>query len=367
MARGSVRKFILLLAGLLTASAAFAQYNSAVRPRYEALPPHSYYPFTLNTASTPLVQWNGKFTDLTHQNITFTMVGTDPHKTNVTTTVPVVIVPIKFVYGKSNGNKTFDPTKNKFPNGQTVVQLVEGSPLLQSEVDFNFGADLGKTQYIDAFQRGNFWSVVSTNSKYHVLLGTATVLPTMTISVPSSLGSVITNPISGTGLVGTYDFATLDGKIQAYMAAQKQVQPNLLPIFISYDVYLTQGGCCIGGYHSTTAPPPHGQTYSYATLLDQGANNFSQDVSALSHEIGEWMDNPFFGTNSVNCQDNSQMEVGDPLENNPNFGAFPYTVNGFTYNLQSLVYIGYFGAPRKTSVKSWLSFRNDEKNVCPGQ
>ena len=65
--------------------------------------------------------------------------------------------------------------------------------------------------------------------------------------------------------------------------------------------------------------------------------------------------------------DNSIMEVGDPLENNANYGAFPYTLNGFTYNLQSLVFIGYFGAPPSTSVNSWLSFQNDESSTCPGQ
>jgi hypothetical protein len=293
MKQRSARVCALLLTSLLLAGASFAQYNSAVRPRYEALPPHSYYPFVKSAASPALTQWNGSFTDLTHLKITYTMVGADPHKNNATTTIPVVIVPVKFVYGKSNGNKTFDPTTAKFSNGQTVVQLVENSPLMKSTIDFKEGGvDLGKTQYIDAFQRGNFYSLVKTNTNYHTLLGTPTVLPTLTINVPASLGSVITNPISGNGLVGTYDFNTMDVKIQAYIAAHTQITPHVLPIFISYDNYLTSGGCCIGGYHSAEAGPTTGQTYSYATLVDQGTNNFAQDVSALSHELGEWMDNP---------------------------------------------------------------------------
>jgi len=141
----------------------------------------------------------------------------------------------------------------------------------------------------------------------------------------------------------------------------------VLPIFLTYDIYLTEFNtlCCIGGYHSSIGSQPGGQTYSYATYVDSpGA--FSQDVSALSHELGEWMDDPFVD-NNVNCNDNSIMENGDPLENEANYGDYPYTVNGFTYNLQSLVFIGYFGAPRSTSVNSWLSFQNDEANVCPGQ
>jgi hypothetical protein len=29
--------------------------------------------------------------------------------------------------------------------------------------------------------------------------------------------------------------------------------------------------------------------------------------------------------------------------------------------------LGYFGAPRSTSIHNWLSFQNDEQSVCPGQ
>ena len=139
----------------------------------------------------------------------------------------------------------------------------------------------------------------------------------------------------------------------------------MLPLFVTYDAFLTSGGCCIGGYHSANGAQPTGQTYSVSTYVD-APGSFSQDVSALSHEIGEWMDDPFVD-NSVNCQDNSIMENGDPLEGNSNFGGFPYVLGGFTYNLQSLVFIGYFGDKASTSVHSWLSFQHDEAHVCPGQ
>jgi hypothetical protein len=152
------------------------------------------------------------------------------------------------------------------------------------------------------------------------------------------------------------------------MTNLKKLNPGVLPLFITYDTYLTEvplEGCCIGGYHSANGSQPGGQTYSYTTYVDD-PGSFAQDVSAMSHELGEWMDDPFVD-NNVNCLDNSIMEVGDPLENNANYGAFPYTLNGFAYNLQSLVFIGYFGAPRSTSVNSWLSFQNDESSTCPGQ
>ncbi|HTE87400.1 MAG TPA: hypothetical protein VK639_00440 [Terriglobales bacterium] len=88
---------------------------------------------------------------------------------------------------------------------------------------------------------------------------------------------------------------------------------------------------------------------------------FSQDTAALSHEIGEWMDDPFVD-NRVPCSDNSIMEIGDPLV----LDDHAYAVGGFTYHLQDLVFIDYFGGPKSFPVNHWLSFQNDEKNTCPG-
>ena len=336
-----------------------------VKPMFVAGPAHRDIAVRKSPAGN-LAQWNGSFTDVTKKKINFTMVGTDPTTTNVSTTVPVFIIPVKLVYGKSNGNMSFDPSTHKLPNGKTVVQNIIASPIFNPGVNFTQGGtNLGTTQYIDAFQRGNFWSTVgSKNKNYHVLLGTPTVLATQTISVSASLGSVIPNPFAS-GKVGTYDINAFDANLQTYIAKFKQLNPSVLPLFVTYDAFLTSGGCCIGGYHSANGAQPTGQTYSVSTYVDQ-SGSFSQDVSALSHEIGEWMDDPFVD-NQVNCQDNSIMEVGDPLENNSNFGAFPYSLGGFTYNLQSLVFIDYFGDKRSTSLHSWFSFQNDKASFCPGQ
>jgi hypothetical protein len=335
-----------------------------VKPRFVTLPNH-YKLAPLHPASS-LTQWNGGFTDLTGHAVTYVMPGTNPNSTNTSTTVPVVLVPIKMVYGARNGNMTFDPNVHTVSNGKTVTQNTLASPLVNAGIDFvQGGVDLGNTQYIDAYQRGNFWSGVSTNTGYHVLLGVPTVAAEQTITVSRNQGKVITNPFAP-GNVGSMGINAFDSQLQTFMRnLSSQINPGVLPIFITYNVFLTSGGCCIGGYHSANGSQPSGQTYSYATYVD-ATGSFSQDVSALSHEIGEWMDDPFVD-NHVNCTDNSIMENGDPLEGRANYGAYHYALNGFTYNLQSLVFIGYFGAPRSTSVNSWLSFQNDEANVCPGQ
>ena len=329
-------------------------------PAFTAGPQHPANPNQV--PGKQLVQWNGGFTDLMHNKVNFTMVGTDPSKTNVTTTTTVWIIPVKFVFDKNHGNMTFDPNKHKVSNGKTVTANTVASPLFQSGVDFKNGSiDLGNTQYIDAFQRGTWWGKnVKKNTKYHVLMK-AVVKPEQTINCTDS-NCTVGNEFGVT--VGLADINYYDNLVQGFMSKLKAT-PDVLPFFIFYDTYLTSGGCCIGGYHSANGGQPAGQTYSNAAYVDK-VGAFSQDVSAMSHELGEWMDDPFVD-NHVNCQDNSILEVGDPLERMSNYGAFPYKLNGFTYNLQSLVYIGYFGAPRTDSANKWLAFQNDESNVCPGQ
>jgi hypothetical protein len=91
--------------------------------------------------------------------------------------------------------------------------------------------------------------------------------------------------------------------------------------------------------------------------------DFSQDVSALSHEIGEWMDDPLVLNNGNNTPCGT-LENGDPLENTANFGGFPYTLGGFTYNLQDLTTMPYFGAPPSTSVNSEFTFQGQHLTQC---
>src|SRR5947207_15104711 len=106
----------------------------------------------------------------------------------------------------------------------------------------------------------------------------------MTFNVPAGLGSVMNNPF-GSGVVGTMDVDVFDQEVQMWLTQYSDVNPGVLPIFLTYDIYLTEATqCCIGGYHSSTASQPAGQTYSYATYVDS-VGAFSQDVSALSHEI----------------------------------------------------------------------------------
>jgi len=351
---------LVLLSSLLMSVSLAQNATTKARPMFATIPPHSYAPVNESPLAN-LPQWNGAWTHK-GQRLTFTMVGADPRQSNSTTTFTTFIIPIKFVYGAQNGNMTFDPTANNNFGTMSTVTMVQGSPLMQSNVHFvQGGTDLGTTQYLDAYQRANFWSVTRNKTGYHTMLGTPTVLPTQTINVTPSQGSVITNPFLPGHKVGTMDINAFDVKLQGFMNTLTQIQPDTFPIFVAYDIYLTSGGCCIGGYHSANSGPPTGQTYAFSSQVDQGNGVFSQDVAALSHEIGEWYDDPYIN-NRVPCFDNSIMENGDPLV----LHDFPYPIGSFTYHLQDLVFINYFGAPPNIPMNHWLSFQNDEKNTCPG-
>jgi hypothetical protein len=354
---GSLITVLVALVCISLAGIAVAQGAQNMRPRYKVLPPHDYFPAEKSVQPvTPLTQWTYSFT---YQGSTYNdvFVGTDPSKTNATTTVTIGIIPIKMVYGPSNGNMTFDPAAPYYKTFSTT-DIVKDGPIFKPLFDYNQGGtDLGKTQYEDAYQRGNFWSDVMTNTKYHLLFKTV-LGPEQTLNVPEQAGNVISGGGIAPGNVGTANINWFDLQLQTIMQKFPQIQPNILPLFITYQVYLTENGCCIGGYHSAKAGPPNGQTYAYSTTVNQFSNGsaaFAQDVGALAHEMGEWILDPFTDNNSP-C---GIMENGDPLETEPNYGDFPYTIDGFTFHPQDLVFIDYFGAPNTIPVNGWYTFQNE--------
>ena len=346
-----------LAAMACVATGVFAQEAATTQPHpmFERLRPVLHNEAV--TPATPLTTWNGSFK---FQNVTYNynMVGAAP-STGKSTTIPVFIIPVVLNFKTAHGTTTFSPL-TKLSNGQTAVSNTTGSPLFNN-MDFkSAGVDMGVTQYEDAYQRGNFWSTVSKHKTYHVLLGKPTTLPTLTLTVPAADGKVTTD----FGItVGNADIFWFDLQLQNYISKHTQIVPNSLPVFVTYNSYLTEfGGCCIGGYHSAFGSTAAPQAYAHFTYISTHGI-FAQDVSALSHEAGEWLDDPLVVNTNGNTVQCGILENGDPEETFANFGAFPFTFNGFTYNLQDLVYLPYFGAPKTTSVGSTLTFQSNPFNL----
>ena len=115
-----------------------------------------------------LPTWNGSFTYSGH-TYTYNMVGAAP-SSNATTTIPVYIIPLKIVITSGSTTTTYD-AEHVLTNGRTVIQNVVDSPIFDSTTKYDQGGTVvGTTQYIDAFQRANFWGTVSTIPNYHLLL-----------------------------------------------------------------------------------------------------------------------------------------------------------------------------------------------------
>lgn len=284
-------------------------------PRYAQFH-HNFSTATL--AKAGLKTWSSSFT-AEGKTWQYTMVGTDPSKGSKTTTIPVTIIPLKLVF--SNG-KSFD--------GTSRVKQTTSSPLFQKAKFIS-----GKTQFGDAVARAEFWNIVSkTSPNYHVLVGQPTVASTVSMNIPSADGATVKDPSSGK-TIGIIDINWFDLQIQSMLTSYK---PNMLPIYLSSNVYLSNGApnlnnCCIGGYHNAITNSNGLQTYAWTTEADPGVQGgFSEDVSALSHEMLEWFNDPF--TNNVvpnwispiapqyGC--NNSLEVGDPLV------GVVFTVSGFS-------------------------------------
>ena len=324
------------------------------------------------TASPSLAFYTANYLSLGAKQLPFHIVGTDPSLGANTTTIPVVLVPLKFIFPNA-GNPTLD--------GSNVITSIQNSPIFQT-ADYTVGSvDLGVTQFGDALQRAQFWNVPGFSNNYHVLLGTPSVAPTITLSVPAGEGNAFA--LSAGGFMGVLDTdyfnSILAGLIGSYTA-------DRLPIFVTDNVYLGAKGlsqnCCILGFHSSQGPPiATARTWIYAAYAEPGTFAGSQggvgfvDVVPLSHELSEWLNDPFVGAFTFNAATNGlnlvapavlpgqggacifNFETGDPLEAAP--FTFSKVTNGTTYHLQDEVTLPwYLHTTPSFSVNGFYTFQN---------
>jgi len=345
----SFRVAALLATTALTLAAGSAEAAvKTPRPRFAVIP-RLVPNIKTNPPITLPPTWQYSYT-YKSTKYTETWIGTNP-STATSTTVPIYLIPFKLTYKPSGSKKITE-------NASKIIPNIIASPIF-TPLDFKFGGtDIGTTQYEDAFAKVNVWQIGGSASGYHVLLGTPTVEPTQTLKLT---GNESQGTISAFGVTAlTADINTIDAAINK-LIPQLKIPSNALPIFVTSQTYLTSGGgCCIGGYHSvTSAGQPYSQ-FTFITYSGKGSIPFSDDVSALSHELGEWIDDPYTRDNSP-C---GIYEVGDPLERNANYGDFPYTLNGVTYHLQDLALLPYFGGPTGVTLGNMDTLQGEKLAVC---
>lgn len=366
---------------LLAAGSVFASASNAFAATPTAQP-DSQALFTTEGGVTPqflasartVPHFTFNFTDPTN-GVTYpiTMAGADPHS-NTSTTIHTEIIPLKmnFVAGNQDTSALNDlgwigfravPQTHSF-DGSSKVQQTLNSPVFQANV---YPTDLGgdNTQLGDAFMRSQFNKI---GSGYHVNLVNDQVFPTQTLDVPANQGLAYVRPVPAWRVANNIPGATADvtgvANVSWFSAELQNLMKSLhidsttVPIFLTDNVllYIGEGNylnCCILGYHGSGAEMPnsHGtgsingqgqnkvQTYMYAAYTTPGTySGFLKDylnpnrtapsktrglsdIHALSHEVSEWLDDPF--TNNAvqpwltptapqyGCT--RLLEVGDPV------------------------------------------------------
>ena len=295
-------------------------------------------PSFLSGART-IPHWTFQFTDPAN-GLTYpiTMAGNDP-KSGLPADLHTVIVPLKlnFVAAGQDTSVLNDlgyagfratPLTRSFDGGRRVANVL-GSPLFQNA---QHPADLGgdNAQTGDAFMRAQFAKI---GTAYHVRLVNDATTAVQTIDVPASKGIAYQRPVgawrtaNGTPtdtIAGIADSKWFSEKIQNMLGSLK-IDPTTVPIFLTDNVMLYDGtydNCCTIGYHGAGMPVGHGagsangkgnnpvNTFIYGAWTTPGTySGFLSDytgsrtapaptrgladIHALSHEVGELLDDPF--------------------------------------------------------------------------
>ena len=302
----------------------------------------------------------------------YQMVGKNPFVAQTVQgyNVNAYVVPIKFTF-LSFGSYVSDPAAldGTCSKAGTAVDLTAASPIFNAIPGQVWTTKVGTGQYVDLFQRANYFKQTSptgVNPNYAITL-VYTAVPEIQISVTG--GDVV----AGTcGNIGLMDIATWDNFIQTtlmpQLAAASIAPPTSLVIFLLYNVVLFEGSpsnCCILGYHSAFNDPAYANAFhTYVSVEFDTSQTFTgvADISAMSHEVAEWVDDPA-GNNPTpswgnigqvsGCQAN--LEVGDPLSGT--LSQIHMASNKYTYHVQDLTFTSWFYHQiPSTGVNGWYSF-----------
>lgn len=389
-----------LLASTTTSDAAgnaAAQGDNIGVPKFEDQPSASGV-VSKNAITIP--SFTSKFTDPSNgKTYHYTMVGTDPSKGDVSTTIPTLIVPMNFNF-RATGTSL---------NGSDKVAQTVSSPVFQN-ADIGAAADApgsasappqppdtppgvapdprvinephDTTQLGDAIYRAQFGK---TGSGWHVRLGQPDVAPAVTIDVPKNQGFTIVGSRSG-ATIGLMSYSWFSSKLTNLITTMK-ISPKVLPVFLVNNTFLyigTTDNCCVLGYHGATSSlNGNGRqivnTYMFASYSLQGifganagdTESYIADIHGLSHEVQEWYDDPFVN-NRVNpwltptapqygCT--TDLETGDPVVG---YG-FKVPLNGTVYHPEDEVHYSWFAREDPSRAEQgYYTYLNNFAGVAQG-
>jgi hypothetical protein len=285
------------------------------------------------------------------------VVGGDPFsKTPSAVTVDAVLVPVVMqVVETPTDVAMFDPTASNYcdPAAHSAVDRFRDSPLVvANDLKFN-GVDVGTWQYVPGFKRAEFWhtnggqlldDTIRWTVAAPVTLSAALGKGTVNVGKTGCLYAVVNN-----GVISD----TLKNTVIPKLQKSGVISTAKFALFMTIDVeqLKSDGTCCNNGDHGwiRVNPGDPRQTWGWADY-DTHSNVYDgqngADIKSLSHEIAEWMNNPYYdnappewgyiGEAQGKCV--AHFEVGDPI----NSYLAPKTVKHFVYHLQEFAYFGWF-------------------------
>jgi hypothetical protein len=321
-----------------------------------------------------------------HYRWYYTMAGLQPEKGGVTSfDAPIVPVSIELL----DWNKSVRVVKGHklHYSVQPFIQRVLESPIFAKS---DYSSSDVPTQFTDAVQRAEFYNVMGPN--WHTLLNPS-VKTERTMQIPR----------------GAYRFALhKDGSCCAFVMIDMKVFSKLffppnpadqrtpvgaaehagdintrsISTFLFPNTYLYPNAdpslCCVLGFHSYDSEPGTKENgfrerryvLAFASYINSGlfGTDF-RDVTALSHEITESVNDPFVGSDGIHgitpwwyslnghCQDD--LETGDVVEGLPE-STVAITTHGRTYHLQNEALLQWFEMQSpSTAIAGAYSYPNE--------
>jgi hypothetical protein len=319
----------------------------------------------------------------------FVMMGNDP-LTGGTTNIPAVMTEVSLQLLNADGTVFTTVPYTPFST------LTTHSP---NFANFVYDSSTVATQFGDAVQRAEFFSTAKPT--WHTklkpsIVNQVTITVPKTVQVELSDGTIITATayFSGTAADGSTFVLMLDLLFNAFFdnqvvndinagnfptnALNYEQFPNTFLFSLNTSDPTTFGPCCVLGFHtyffeSGLAPQPRWVTI-FSSYISPGLFGAGfQDVTALSHETAESLNDPFLNNRtpvwqfpgqpptSTVCQGN--LETGDPVEVLAN-ATVPITllVSGkpFVFHPQTEALLQWFEmAPTSNAVDGAFSYPDE--------
>jgi hypothetical protein len=298
----------------------------------------------------------------------YTIAGGRPERGG-TTTFDAPIVPVSLDLLDYDGSVRVVNGQKLHYSVEPFVSGVVNSPIFQRT---DYTSSDRPTQFSDAVQRAEFNNVMQTD--WHTLLRPA-LKTSRTLSIPrgayyfalNSDGSCCAFVLADIDVFSNRLFPPSASDVSTPIGAAEHagdITTKSISTFLFPNTYLYTGrnpnNCCVLGFHTYDFEPGDASNgyrekryvLNYSSWISPGLFGPGfEDVTALSHEITESLNDPFVGSDGIhgitpwwlsqngNCQ--NDLEVGDVIEGLPDSTA-PIKIAGRTYHPQNEALLQWF-------------------------